>query len=248
MRLVCHILMLVVLCLCIHSWHFKVNELLTATDSDARLYVPSGQMVKLVSLGFDRLVADFYWLGFVQYVGDVDARRKDRSPLAYRYLDLIIELDPTFIQAYWFAAFVLGGDQKNPNLADELLKRGLQANPDTWYMPFIAATNQYLYARNEQAAAKYYRIAAKYAGAPGWLERQALVLEAKIPSYIKEINVWTNVYDGTDEPRVKEHARDKLIVLWINVYKTSPTDSIRSKAIQELNRLGVMDLPGKPKG
>lgn len=241
--------MLVVLCLVIHLCHQKTNELLTAASTGADASpIPSAQTVKLVSLGYDQLIADVYWLAFIQYIGDGVAREKDKGPLAVPYLDLITELDPHFMQAYWFAAFVVGGEQKSPKLAAEILERGLRENTDTWYMPFIAGINQYLYAKNEPAAARYYRMAAKYEGAPKWLERQASILEAKIPSMIKEINIWTNVYESAEESRVKEHAKERLINLWVTTFKNSPTEEIRKRAKNALLGLGVdVDRLTQPK-
>lgn len=236
------LLVLFILCLFVHWCHQKASALQASAGNSASS-IPSVQAVKLVSLGYEQLIADIYWLAFVQYVGDLVTRAKDNGPLSYQYLDLITGLDPHFMQAYWYAAFVIGGEQRNPKLAAELLERGLQANTDTWYMPFIAGINQYLYAKNELAAAKYYRMAAKYEGAPNWLERQAKILEAKIPSTIKEINIWTNVYESAEEPRVKEHARDRLVNLWVTTFKNSPTEAIRRRAREALLELGI-DVSG----
>lgn len=240
--------MLVVLCLVIQCSHLKLNDELRSrlNSSFEELSFPNAQTLKLLSLGYDQLIADIYWLGFIQYVGDGTARQKDKAAMAYRYLDVITELDPHFMQAYWYAAFVIGGEQKTPGLAAQLLDRGLQANTDTWYMPFIAGVNQYLYAKNELAAAKYYRMAAKYEGAPTWLERQASILEARIPSTIKEINIWTNIYESAEEPRVREHAKERLINLWVMTHKNAPTDEIKSRAKNALLGLGVdiADVPG----
>lgn len=233
------LLVLVVFCVVIVHCHLKISELLSTSESSTDVSIPTSQMVKVASLGYDQLIADLYWLAFVQYTGDRLAREKDKGPLSYKYLDLITELDPHFMQAYWYAAFVIGGEQKTPGLAAQLLDRGLQANTDTWYMPFIAGINQYLYAKNELAAAKYYRMAAKYEGAPAWLERQASILEAKIPSTIKEVNIWTNIYESAEEPRVQEHAKERLINLWVMTYKNSPTDEIKNRAKNALLGLGV---------
>jgi hypothetical protein len=200
--------------------------------------LPTADAIKLCSLGYDQLLADWYWLGFVQYIGDGDARTKDHYVLAESYIDLITGLDPRFVQPYWFAAFIIGSEQHQPQRAAELIEKGLSANPNTWYLPFIAGINQYLYAHNEVAAAKYYRMAAKFPDAPKWLDRQANILEARIPSYIKEINIWDNIYRSSQDPLVKQRAREKLIVLWAHVYKSS-TAQIRQKARDNLRELGI---------
>ena len=206
---------------------------------DPDILVPSYSSVRLVSFGFDKLLADLYWLSFISYYGDGVARQKDHYMLADKYLDLITSLDPQFVQPYWFVAFTVGSDQKNPARADELLKRGIDANQNNWYIPYIAGFNQYMFAKNELKAAKYYRMASKFPDAPDWLGRQAKILEAKIPSTIKEINIWNNVYSSVKEVGLKERAREKLLRLWIQVYKRAPSEKIRQKALKNLNELGL---------
>ncbi|MCA9800768.1 MAG: hypothetical protein KC777_02220 [Cyanobacteria bacterium HKST-UBA02] len=207
------------------------------------------QSVKMVSLGFDQLLADCYWLAFIGYVGDSRARDKDHYAQADRYLDLVTGLDPRFLNAYWFAAFTVGGDQGRPRRAAELIERGIEADPDNWYLPFIAGFNQYMFARDHLAAARYYEMAAKFPGAPDWLVRQAEILRANIPALVKEINVLTNVYESAQDQRLKELTRERLIKLWMKVYKSSPEHGpMRERVHQELLKLGVdIYMFGRPK-
>ena len=202
-------------------------------------FIPAAQTVRFVALGYDQLVADFYWLAFVGYVGDGVARGRDRSVMADKYLDLITSLDPYFVQPYWFCAFTVGSEQKRPLRANEIIKRGISANLDNWYLPYIAGINMYLYAHDEVAAAKYYADAAKLPGAPSWLARQAAILAAKIPSTIKEINTWDTIYRSEKSSLIHSKAKEKLVQLWSHVYTTSPKGVIREKARKALAELGV---------
>ncbi|MFN8551324.1 MAG: hypothetical protein U0103_07545 [Candidatus Obscuribacterales bacterium] len=201
--------------------------------------LPTPKTASLFSLGFDSLMADFYWLLLMQYVGDHSSRVVDKYSKSYDYLNLITELDPHFGEAYFFTAFLIGSEMKRPQLAAELLDKGIAANPREWSIPFVAGINQYLYARNEHKAASYYRLAAKLPGAPDWLERQAKILEAKIPSTIKEINVWDSMYRNSTSAKIKQRAQKRLIELWINVFKTAPTKTIKERALNQLKDLGV---------
>ncbi|HEY9868395.1 MAG TPA: hypothetical protein V6D08_04465, partial [Candidatus Obscuribacterales bacterium] len=169
----------------IHFCHLRVaaaEEHSRPTGRSDVLLLPRADVLKLLSLGYEQLLADCWWLAFIQYYGDTRERVKDRYRHAYAYLDLITRLDPKFTQPYWFAAFAVGGDMKRPDMAARLIERGLNANQDNWYLPFIAGINQYLFAGNDVEAAKYYRRAARYPDAPAWLGRQADILEARVPS------------------------------------------------------------------
>lgn len=234
------LLIFIALVMTIHFSHYGLVTNLEKADSlHPVALVPSYDAVRLVSLGFDKLLADCYWLSFVCYYGDSESRLKDKYVLADRYLELITSLDPQFIQPYWFAAFTIGSEQKNPKRAELILERGIEANKDNWYLPFIAGFNQYMFAKDEVAAARYYRMASKYPDAPPWLSRQADILEAKIPSLIKEVNAWNDVYNSVEEEGLKQRAKEKLISLWLIVYKRSPSEAIRAKAAKSLHNLGI---------
>lgn len=196
-------------------------------------------VARALSLGHDQLIADLYWLRFIQYIGDTDSRQIDRYSRAYSYLNIVTSLDPRFTQPYWFAAFTVGAEMKRPDLAQKLIERGIQANQNNWYLPFIAGINQYLFAHNETAAAKYYRLASKFPDAPKWLGRQAEILQAKIPSLVKEVNTWDTIYRTSTDPLVKERAKERLAATWMRVFKVSPSEEIRKRARKALAELGV---------
>lgn len=220
--------------------HQRLNVSLAehgATSSlDFSLPYPSA--VRLLSLGYEQLLADLYWLSFIQYVGDDASRLKDGYSKSQKYVELISSLDPALVSVYYFAAFLVGSEEHQPKVASELIDYGIEKNPNNWYLPFIGGINQYLYAHNEVKAAKYYRMASKFPDAPKWLGRQAEILQAKIPSTIKEINVWDSIYNNATDSAVKKHARIRLAALWTQVYKTSPSSEIRNRALSQLSKLG----------
>lgn len=222
------------------SSHARLSVAFDANSgSRKQILIPTQQAVRLYSLGFDRLLADYFWLSLIGYLGESSKRRFDHYELTDRYIELITGLDPHFLDAYWFGTFVIGGDQRNPRRAAEILDNGIESNPESWSLPFIAGINQYLYAGNEVAAAKYYRIAANYPDAPAWLLRQAEILEAKLPRLIKEASSWLNIFESAGNGAVKDLAQERAIRLWVQVYKTAPNDAYRNRAREVLKELGV---------
>lgn len=199
--------------------------------------IPTAANTRSWSLGYDQLLSDFYWLTFINYEGDVKARKLDKYALCSQYLDLITSLDPHFAQAYWFTAFSVGDDQGRPDLADTILRRGIQANPNNWYIPYIAGLNQYLFAHNETEAAKYYLMASRFPEAPHWLSGQANLLASKIPSLIKEIRTWDCIYQSNEPPKVRQRAKEQLVRLWLIVFNNAGSKVIKDKARQALNNL-----------
>lgn len=196
--------------------------------------LPQAASVKLVSLGYDQLLADLYWLKFIGYEGDGRARLLDGYASASAYLELITGLDPRFTEAYWFASFSVGADQKRPELADAILRAGIEKNPNNWYLPYIAGLNAYLNWHDEAKAAKYYRMAARFPEAPRWLAGQAKILESGIPSIVKKIRTWDAIYRSNEPEKVRSRAKEKLIGLWLAVFNSNAGKQIKERARQAL--------------
>lgn len=196
--------------------------------------LPRAADVKLVSLGYDQLLADLYWLKFISYEGDSRARLLDGYASASAYLELITGLDPRFTEAYWFASFSVGADQKRPDLADAILQTGIERNPDNWYLPYIAGLNAYLNWHDEAKAAKYYRMAARFPEAPRWLAGQAKILESGIPSIVKKIRTWDAIYRSNEPEKVRNRAKEQLIALWVAVFNSNAGKQIKERARQAL--------------
>lgn len=221
--------------------HSQVATLMAASDNPHgdKQFLPRYDLIKIFSLGNERLLADYYWLVFIQYFGDTAERKKDKYKHAYDYLDLITKLDPGFMQAYWLAAFAIGAEAKQPDEAAKIIDRGILVLKDNWQIYFAAGANQYLFKHDTERAAYYYGLASKLPGAPPWLANQAELMRAKIPAIIKEIRMWTNIYESGQGTVVKETARYKLVYLWTLVYKNSPTKEVKDLAKLHLEKLGA---------
>jgi hypothetical protein len=205
--------------------------------STATQLIPDAKTLQIADLGNDSLFADFYWLAFIQYIGDRKARIEDRNVLAPRFLDLITYLDPTFVDAYYFVAFTIGGELKHPLSAAHIIERGIEANKSDWRLPYIAGFNYYLYAHDENRAADYYEEASSMKGAPAWLAGQAKVLKAKIPSMLKEAGILEGVLAASTDLRVKNAAHKNLVAALEEVIRVSPSAKISNLIRQRLHEL-----------
>ena len=55
---------------------------------------------KSPSLGFDNLISNWVYIGFLQYFGDELAREQTGYELSPAYFEIIVERDPRFLDAY----------------------------------------------------------------------------------------------------------------------------------------------------
>jgi tetratricopeptide (TPR) repeat protein len=123
-------------------------------------FLPSGRTVRLASMGQRLLLADFYWLRAVQYVGETVMAKVPRWEALYPLADIVTDLDPRFGYAYQIAGSNLGGLAHRYDEADRILQKGMAHLPERWSLPFVYATNKFIYEHKFAEAAEYTRRAA----------------------------------------------------------------------------------------
>src|ERR1700730_7338036 len=110
-----------------------------AKFEEEQLYI-NGKTVKKISLGFNGLAADWYWMRSLQYVGRKalnaprDIQLDDLGQLNVKLLapllDTATTLDPEFMEPYEYAAVVLPG--VNVEDAIRIARKGIAVNPSAW--------------------------------------------------------------------------------------------------------------------
>jgi tetratricopeptide (TPR) repeat protein len=191
-----YIFLLVILVPATHLSHLLLNDLYSNKDIkiDEKFNLPSPEITKVASIGYDNFVADILWLQLIQYFGrttDVDII----LPELYSLINNIITLDPKFIDAYIFGAYALV-DNKEFNKAVDILEKGSENNPDEWYLPYQLGFMYYIYLKNKATAAHYLDKASERKGAPVFLKKLAATLYTDAGSDIDiKTQLWQSVYD-----------------------------------------------------
>jgi hypothetical protein len=178
------------------------------------LYYPSGFAVRQAALGYENAAADIAWLRGIQYYGE--HRITDQKyDLIGHVMDIVTELDPSFVQPYVFGAFVMAQEQKQTERALELLERGMRANPTNWKLAFEAGFLNYVCRRDFVSAARYFTWASRMPGHEAYVERFA---------------AFANQRAGN---------KGMAVLLWKQVLATG-NEYMRDVARRELGRLGAM--------
>ena len=193
-----------------------------STDAVAEaeeLYL-NGNTVRRMSLGFNGLVADWYWMRSLQYLGrkvlsakedlQIDNLGQVNLSLLAPLLDTATTVDPQFLAPYEYAAVVLPAVDPEP--AIQILKKGIAANPSKWRLHQHLG---YIYWKqgNFQAAAETYGQGAAIPGAPPWVEAMKAQMAFKGGSRSTAQQIYARMYQGTDDPGVREMAKMRLIEL-----------------------------------
>jgi hypothetical protein len=173
------------------------------------MYFPSGKLLKLVSAGYETLVADMLWLRGIQYYGE--HRRTDMSyPLAEHIFSTITDLDPSFIGAYRFGAFVLGQDVGQPVSGIKLIKKGMANNPETWQLAFDLGFLYFVEMDDSRAAARYFSYSARQKDAPAIAKRFSAFAYRKAGRTDVARALWQEIYRSSDNTVMKATAEYAL--------------------------------------
>jgi tetratricopeptide (TPR) repeat protein len=148
----------------------------SAEPAEQVLYVQSPAVIRRMTVSFQALASDVYWMRALQHFGNSNrvTEQQKRFELLYPLLDMATALDPYFNIAYRFGAIFLSERQPRgpgrPDQAIALLKKGLEAMPEKWqYMQDIGFVEYW--ARNDyKAAADWFERGSHVPGAPWFLK------------------------------------------------------------------------------
>jgi hypothetical protein len=182
------------------------------------LWLPSGELVKRVSLGFDNIIADTYWMRSVVYYG---SERRDETgrnfDLLYPLLELTTTVDPRFQVAYRFGAIFLAEAQPSgpgrPDQAIGLLQRGISNDRSRWEYMHDIAFIYYWWLQDYDAAAQWFSRAGDQEGAPAWLKPLAATTLAQGGKRESSRFLWRQILSTTDIEWLRSSAERRLIQL-----------------------------------
>ncbi len=183
-----------------------------ATPGQEWLFLPDSRHLKPALLGFHAVAADLLWIQIVQYVG-AHVETDMKFPQLAKALELATSLDPRFIEPYRLGGLFLLYFARQPQAAVSLLERGAAANPDHWELPHDLGRYYYLEVQDYDRALQWWERAAKLPDRPDYL-----------PRFVARL------YGRTGRA-------ETVLELWSELYRTAQNDSVRSLALQEMNRL-----------
>jgi hypothetical protein len=183
-------------------------------NEDEELLLQSGRAVRRMSLGYDALIADVYWTRAVQYYGARAGTQGSQFRLLSPMLDIATDLDPKLIVAYRFGAVFLAEPSPvgagRPDLAIQLVKKGMAANPENWFLVSDLGFLYYWYLQDYTAASQTYQDGSKIPGAPSWMNIMAALVAQRGGAVETARMIWTEVYNSTQDKSVRARAMQTL--------------------------------------
>ena len=190
----------------------------TALEEE-KLYF-TGNAARRFSLGFNGLMADWYWMRSLQYVGRKIMSVPDNVPiddlgalnlkLLAPLLDTATTLDPQFMEAHEYAAVVLPA--VNVDEAIRITKKGIAANPTAWLLYHHLG---YIYWQRGdfQTASQIYGAGAATPNAPAWMQAMKARMAAEGGSRGTAREIYGRMYEEAADSQVRDMARRRLLQL-----------------------------------
>lgn len=187
-------------------------------DSDLDL---QGGKLKGFALGGEGLLADWYWMRSLQYIGDKVVRRglesinlddlSELNPrLLYPILDNATTLDPELMAAYSFGATVLPAI--DPQQAIRLTEKGIRNNPENWrlyqYLGYI-----HWRLKDYEKAAEVYESGSRVAGAPNFFRLMAARMKTQSGSRATAREIYSQLFAEAPNEQTRKSAELRLAEL-----------------------------------
>lgn len=195
----------------------------SAVDDD--LYFSANELAA-VGHDFRGLIADWYWINSLQYLGgkivarsesnkqvDINDLKPLNPRLLYPMLDTATTLDPQFLTIYSYGAAVLPAIDNEQ--AIKLLDKGIAANPDEWRL-YNNLGYIYWQTKNYSKAAETYAIGATKKDAPVWMKQISASMQAQGGDRDFALQVYRQMYETAEDEQTKSFAKlryDQVIAL-----------------------------------
>ena len=216
-------------------FHLQKSQLTAVSKDRSYDYEQQEQITKsylnlfktIPSFGFDNLLADWIYLGFIQYFGDYDARKVTGNALSSDYFSAVVNHDPRFVNAYLRLApattLYSGKPHVTVNLLTKVLKSLSPDIPKSYLLWTYKGVDELLFLGDTQAARESYAMAAK------WARGQ----EDETSRTIGERAEETAEFLASNPDSKKAQASS-----WMMIYSNARDEQVRNLALQQIESLG----------
>jgi tetratricopeptide (TPR) repeat protein len=200
----------------------RVTQLREHSTLSEVLFIPSAKAIKRMSLGYNGLLADIYWTRAVQYFGKHRLAAAKEYDLLDPLLDITVTLDPKLKPAYKFGAIFLAQKPPQgagrPDLAVQLVERGIKEIPDDWNLFFHLGFIHYMERHDYIAAADAFERGSRVPNAHPFLKLLAARMRAQGGDRETARLLWQNIYETIPEKSIQQNAMEHLAALQYDDY------------------------------
>lgn len=136
------------------------------------------RVIKILSLGHQRLYDDFLYIWLIQFLIPEENVPLEPPDILLKRSRNALQLLPPIEPPYMLSCYVLAFRFQRPQDCEELLLMGIAANPLSWRIPMTLA-HVYAFSMDDNiTGGHYYEVASKKLGAPAYLASLGRKLKA----------------------------------------------------------------------
>jgi tetratricopeptide (TPR) repeat protein len=197
---------------------FRLSDMLDARQPATEAYADedlalSSQRIKALSGDFNGLVADWYWIDALQYIGRKIVKARDAGELninnlrplnpkqLYPLLDRTTTLDPQYLAAYTFGGIILPAIDEDE--AIKLMEKGIAANPNEWVLHQHLG---YVYWQrgDYEKAAQVYDQGSQIPGAPSFMKQMSAKVRLEGGTRETAREIYRHIFETAGDTQTKE--------------------------------------------
>jgi tetratricopeptide (TPR) repeat protein len=200
-------------------FQYKIEQSRNDFDIIEQSLYLSSSALKKMSLGYELIIADIYWIRALQYFTNTK-NYYGKSEKLYKYFDIITDLDPKFVNAYRFGGSFLA--EKHPiglyeiELGTKLFEKGRKNNPDNFRLIIEEAFVYYLYTNDYKKASDLFNEASEKVTSENRkasLKGMAALALSKSGNLELSEKIWNYIYRTSTNEARKKFALSNIIEL-----------------------------------
>jgi hypothetical protein len=188
---------------------------------ESRLETAQIELLKnMPAFGFNNMLANWSMLQFIQYYGDVDARRETGYGLSPDFMEIVTKNDPKFIRAYLMMSVSSSVNAGKPERTIEIMNEGLSKLtpdiPNAYYLWLYKGVDELLFLGDIPAAKNSNQMAADWAKIAGneFIEKSARgtvkFLETNPDSRAPRVGAWMLVWLNSKDEDTRRIAKENI--------------------------------------
>jgi hypothetical protein len=178
------------------------------------LYMPNGQALSVVSIGYRNSLAHLLWFTTVDYFGRHYASDKNYQWLGHM-CDLVTTLSPRLPHVYQFCSNMLSWEANTPQRSIPILAKAMQNLPNDWRFPYLRGVTHMFFLKDTESASKDFLLAARLPGAHAIVKRLAAKTLASLETPETAVEFLDEMIRQEQDPnarRALEHRRMDLVL------------------------------------
>jgi tetratricopeptide (TPR) repeat protein len=222
------------------------------------LLFPSS-IAKIIALEFKGLVADALFSRAQTFYGGKLMRKEDLSEeewsWIYKSADIATDLDPYFLDPYYFGAVNLAWEANRVKEANALLEKALRYRTWDWTIPFYLGFNHFYFLQDNEKASEYLMEASRRPGSSSLMVDLAVKLSYKVKRTENAIIFLENILKRTDDEKLRREYETRILALKRLLYLENGVAFYRDKfgkkpkGLEELiQRKIINEIPADPYG